>query len=185
MKRGVHTFEVNTVSTQQAKIKSLRKAGIRTSETTFVSCDFTAKDWRIRLQENDMDISVPTLFVWEGVTMYLPRDDVKLTIKNLGKCAPGSCVGFDYVDRTWAMADEIRNIMKRWGEPWLFGMTGDEPQELISDCANEASCRMLILDHVKYIEIIKRYLTKHCDGRPIGFLDDFGGFVLVSMLETN
>lgn len=179
--RGVHTFEVDTSSTQQAKIQSLEKAGIDTGVTKFVSCDFTTEDWFVRLQSNGLDTKLPTLFVWEGVTMYLPRETVKATIEKLGECAPGSCIGFDYLDRTWALTDEIQKIMKRWGEPWLFGMTGNEPEELITECARDARRDMTILDHVKYKEVIRRYLAKHCDGRPIGFLDDFGGLLLVGV----
>jgi O-methyltransferase involved in polyketide biosynthesis len=128
---------------------------------------------------NGCDIKLPTLFVWEGVTMYLPREAVENTIKKLGRCAKGSCIGFDYVDRTWALTGKMEKAMKRWGEPWLFGMTGNEPEELVAECSSESKCDMKILDHLKYEEIISRYLAKHSDGRPIGYLDDFGGFVLV------
>lgn len=177
--RGVYTFEVDTPSTQQAKIKSLNKAGIDPGKTKFVSCDFTSEDWLDRLQVNGFSMKLPSLFVWEGVTMYLPCEAVKTTIEKLGRCAKGSCIGFDYLDSSWALTMEIQQIMKRWGEPWLFGMTGSEPEDLIDECASDAKCEMTILDHLKYVELIKRYLPKHCDGRPIGFLDDFGGFVLV------
>jgi methyltransferase (TIGR00027 family) len=183
VERGVHTFEVDTPSTQRGKLKSLKEAGIDTSSTIFVTCDFTTEDWLTRLQDNGLDETLPTLFIWEGVTMYLPRQAIKMTIEKVGKeCAPGSCIGFDYLDRTWALTDEIQNIMKRWGEPWLFGMTGNEPEELIAECAEKVGCELAILDHLKHKELIRRYLAKHCDGRPIGFLDDFGGFVLVDIV---
>jgi len=177
--RGVQTFEVDTPSTQQAKIKALSNAGINASKTKFVTCDFTSEDWLDRLQMNGFSMKIPTLFVWEGMTMYLPRDAVKTTIEKLGRCAKGSCIGFDYLDRTWALTPDIQKIMKRWGEPWLFGMTGDEPEELIAECASDCKRDETILEHLKYKEVIRRYLAKHCDGRPIGFLDDFGGFILV------
>lgn len=180
VERGVSTFEVDTPSTQRAKMKSLQEARIDTAGTKFVTCDFTTEDWFTRLQDYGLDTKLPTLFIWEGVTMYLPREAVKTTIEKVGQeFAPGSCVGFHYVDRTWTLTDEIQNIMKRWGEPWLFGMTGNEPAELIAECAEKAGCELTILDHLKHEELIRRYLAKHCDGRPIGFLDDFGGFVLV------
>ena len=59
-------------------------------------------------------------------------------------------------------------------------MTGNEPDELIEECADDCKCKMIVLDHLKYKEVIRRYLAKHSDGRPIGFLDDFGGFMLVA-----
>ena len=177
--RDVRTYEQDTSSTQQAKIKCLENAGIEMGKTKFVSCDFTCEDWLDRLQMNGFEMKLPSLFVWEGVTMYLHRDAVKTTIEKLARCPKGSCIGFDYLDRTWALTPQVQKIMERWGEPWLFGMMGKEPEQLVDECAKDAKCDMNILDHLKYQEVIKRYLAKHCDGRPIGFLGDFGGFVLV------
>ena len=177
--RGVSTFEVDTTSTMTAKIHTLSKARIDVGQTKFVSCDFTMEDWLERLKSNGFDVTIPTLFVWEGVTPYLPSEAITTTIENVGLCAKGSCIGFDYLDSSWALTPRLVKYTKRGGEPWLFGMTGNESEELIAECAKGSKCSLTIWDHIKYKEVIERYLPKHCDGRPIGYLDDFGGFLLV------
>ena len=113
--RGVHTYEVDTSSTQRAKLKCLSFAGINTGKTKFVSCDFTTENWLDQLQLNGFSMKLPSLFVWEGVTMYLPREAVKTTIEKLGRCAKGSCIAFDYLDRTWALTNEIQKIYEEVG----------------------------------------------------------------------
>jgi len=179
VERGVQTFEIDTAETQKVKLHYLSKAGIETGSTKFIPCDFMTESWMDKLLSNGFDVERPTCFVWEGVTPYLDRDAVKGTIEKLGICAMGSCIGFDYVDSTWALTPEMVKATKRWGEPWLFGMAGEEPEDFIEECARGAECELTVWDHLKYKEIIKRYIPKHCDGRPIGYLDDFGGFLLV------
>jgi methyltransferase (TIGR00027 family) len=173
--RGVRCYEVDAAGTQAVKMRVLTGGGIDVGATVRVTCDFTTEDWLERLRSCGFDQKLPTCFVWEGVTMYLPRDTVKATMQKVRQCAKGSCIGFDYVDRTWAYLPKVQKWSKIGGEPWLFGMTGEEPEQLI------AECNLTVWDHLKYDVVIERYLPKRADGRPIGYLDDFGGFLLAGI----
>ena len=174
--RGVSTFEVDAPGTQKLKKRVLARAGIDAGPTTFISCDFGKEDWLQRLLDNGFSVNKPSFFVWEGVTPYITKETVKSTLNKIATiCAPGSCIGYDYVDRTWALTPKLAAITKRGGEPWLFGMTGNEPEELAEDCGG-----LEVWDHLHKEEIVQRYLAKHYDGRPVGYLeDDFGGLILL------
>jgi hypothetical protein len=58
----------------------------------------------------------------------------------------------------------------------IFGLAGDEPVELVE------SKGMDVVEHLKHKELVKRYVPTHFDGRPIGWLNDFGGFVLAGII---
>uniref|UniRef100_A0A0G4GD77 S-adenosyl-L-methionine-dependent methyltransferase n=1 Tax=Chromera velia CCMP2878 TaxID=1169474 RepID=A0A0G4GD77_9ALVE len=72
----VKKFEVDAPGTQTRKLEVLTKAGVDTSGVTFVSCNFAEQSWAERLKSAGIDLSIPSCFVWEGVTYYLPKEAV-------------------------------------------------------------------------------------------------------------
>jgi len=170
-------YEVDASGSQAEKLKSLKAAGIDPGRTVFVSCDFQTQDWLKKLHASGFDGALPTLLVWEGVTMYLPEEIVAATLARVVELGEGSCIGFDYFDRTWALSPTLQNKTKSTGEPLIFGLTGHEPEELV------ASRNLFMLDHLKVEELVDRYVAKHCDGRAFGHIGDFGGFVLAGNFE--
>lgn len=181
--RGARSYEVDAPGTQAMKKDILMDAGVDPGSTTFVSCDFEREDWLEKLKCAGFDVALPTFLVWEGVTMYISQETVTATINKVGLLANGSMIGFDYLDRTWALSETLTKLSKRGREPWIFGMTSTEMEQLIEKCnkksANsDSSHQLMVLDHLEHTELARRYLATHYDGRPIGYLADFGGFVL-------
>ena len=72
-KEDIKLYEVDAAGSQfNTKRKVLNKAKVDSSHVTFIPCDFETEDWMDTLQsKSDFDKSLPSLFVWEGVTMYL------------------------------------------------------------------------------------------------------------------
>ena len=62
-------------------------------------------------------------------------------------------------------------------ETWLFGLNDREPEESV------ASEQLNMLDHLRYKELLDRYVPKHYNGRPLGYLGDWGGLVLAGNFE--
>jgi O-methyltransferase involved in polyketide biosynthesis len=92
----VRVFEVDTPRTQEVKREALKKAGIDSSRVTFVPADFEKEDWLARLTAAGFDPGKRTLFLWEGVIIYLEREAVEDTLRKIASTAPGSAVAFDY-----------------------------------------------------------------------------------------
>ena len=152
----------------------LADCGVDASRVRFVSCDFAEESWMARLREEGFDPARATCFIWEGVTMYLTRAQVEWTLRQVTACAPGSVIGFDYLDAAWALAPALVKAMARLGEPWQFGMAPAEAGPLVEGQG------LQVAEHVQHAELAARYLPKHADGRPTGYLDDFGGFLLAT-----
>jgi len=100
-KHGVEFFEVDQAVTQKLKIASVRAAGIDASHVTFVEVDFSQENFLEKLTSSGYDPSKKTLFLWEGVTLYLSEADVRKTLQEIRRnVVPGSVVVADiYGDR--------------------------------------------------------------------------------------
>lgn len=135
--RPENAYEVDTPRTQQVKREALIAAGIDASGVTFVPADFETEDWLARLVATGFDPAQRTLFLWEGVTMYLDRAAVEDTLRKIGSTAPGSVVAFDYFTASalqsrglyWRFA---RATTKATGEPLKFGV--DDLAGLLRSC---------------------------------------------------
>jgi methyltransferase (TIGR00027 family) len=101
LKDGMKVFEVDHPATQQAKRKKLGRilgAGGLPGYLTFVPIDFTRQPLAKRLPEFGYSERLKTLFIWEGVTMYLDASSVEDTLAFVaGHSAPGSAIVFDYM----------------------------------------------------------------------------------------
>lgn len=140
----VRVFEVDSPTTQRVKRETLAAAGIPSDGVTFVAADFEREDWLARLTDAGFDPAARTLFLWEGVTMYLERAAITDTLRKIASTAPGSVVAFDYFT-TEALTS--RSLYWRYGraatkaaaEPLKFGVDSTPPSrerlaELLRSC---------------------------------------------------
>jgi methyltransferase (TIGR00027 family) len=178
----VHFFEVDAPGSQAAKLKALNKAKVATTGIKFVPCNFESQDWMEELVKcGKFDTTKPTFFVWEGVTPYLDRSVVVKTIEMVGQCGEESVIGFDYFSKALLTQSMVQAAAKATSERWKFGLEDAEIDGLVKEC-NTKGNKLHILDHLKAGELIQRYCAKHFDGRSIGFLEDFGGFLLIGSI---
>ena len=137
----VKVFEVDHPATQKVKIKRLeRLLGSLPGHVVYVPVDFSKEKLDGRLLESGYDRNSKTLFIWEGVTMYLSAEAVDETlafvVNNSGE---GSSIIFDYiyqsvVDGTCEMeaARGGREYVARIGEPFTFGIGENAIDEFLS-----------------------------------------------------
>jgi len=123
---GLRTFEVDQEATQRLKRTGLERAGIDASHVTFVSVDFSRDDAFERLAQAGFDPGRKTLFLWEGVTLYLEREYVVRTLQGVRDNAPaGSTLVMDvYAQRFVDFANRPRNrkALELTGEQVSFGL---------------------------------------------------------------
>ena len=89
--------------------------------------------------------------------MYLPEEVVRATLAKVVGLEKGSCIGFDYHNDSLVLDPKHQKNMKRMGEPWLFGLNDGEPEVLVE------SEQLHMLDHLRYKELLDRYVPKHYD----------------------
>jgi methyltransferase (TIGR00027 family) len=135
VRAGVRVFEVDHPATQQVKIARLRALfGSLPDHVTFVPVDFCTDDLAGRLLEEGYDRRRKTLFVWEGVTYYIPAAAVDDTLSFVASSSgPGSSIVFDCFPRavadgtsTLKEARGMHRFLRRHGEPLLFGLDPEE-----------------------------------------------------------
>ncbi len=103
LKEGVKVFEVDHPATQQAKLKRLREILPQAQlpgHVVYVPVDFNRDTLETCLPQCGYSAGLKTLFIWEGVTMYLDTASVDSTLSFVaGHSAPGSAIVFDYMYR--------------------------------------------------------------------------------------
>ena len=132
MPKGIHCFEVDTPKTQETKRQMLKKAGLDTTRITFVPADFMTEDWLEKLVHAGFDPDKPTFFLWEAVTMYLDREAVESTLRQIAGTASGSVGAFDYFNADLIEAKGLfmryaRAVVNAIGEPFRFGIESTPP----------------------------------------------------------
>jgi methyltransferase (TIGR00027 family) len=99
LKKGVKVFEVDHPATQAIKMKKVESIFKKLPKyVTYVSIDFTQETLGDKLQENGFNEGMKTLFIWEGVVMYLNQQAVESTLDFIvHHSGSGSQVIFDYI----------------------------------------------------------------------------------------
>ena len=164
-------YEVDAPGTQASKRALLDKVGLDGNHARYVGCDFTAERWLDCLREAGFDPSLPSCIVWEGVTMYLTREQVEENLRVAAELAPGSVIGFD-VFGPWAQAEWLRKASARSGEPFQFGLPDEEIGAFVDGQG------LSVLNHLGHREVKAPYLPQGPGGRDVGLVGDFGAFVI-------
>lgn len=117
-KSHLQFFELDQLNTQKLKIESLQKAGIDFSHVKFADVNFETEKWYKKLEKAGYNPNLRTIFLWEGVTIYLSESDVRKTLQEIkSNSAPGSILITDiYGTRLTSMGGvKITNEMFRFG----------------------------------------------------------------------
>ncbi len=158
------------MGTQAQKRAQLGKAGLDDSGIRYVSCDFATQDWLAQLIQAGFDPKVPACLVWEGVSMYLPRDVVVDTLAKVKSLAPGSMIGFDCVDQDWVKSPIMQKMTQHVGEAWHFGLKAG------TEAAFVESIGLRCLDNLRRDTLVQRYMPK-----GLAACIDFGAFILAGV----
>jgi methyltransferase (TIGR00027 family) len=80
---SITCFELDQTEVQQHKLESLQSAGISSEHVIFVSVDFTSESMFEKLILAGFDPAKKTLFLWEGVSLYLSEAQVRRTMQDV------------------------------------------------------------------------------------------------------
>jgi methyltransferase (TIGR00027 family) len=169
--RGTRVYELDTPSTQDRKIKSLKAAHISIpDEVLYVPINFMNESLSDVLEKAGFKIQERTLFIWEGVSMYLDEEAVKKTLGFLSHSHTDSLVAFDY---TITLTNE--NMHEYYGatvfiksmeehhasEKLLFSVKPGEIESFLK------GMNFRIIEHLDHKAIAAKYLSDD-DGFSIG-----------------
>jgi methyltransferase (TIGR00027 family) len=167
---GVKTFEVDHPATQEDKLAKVRKIyGTIPGYVIYVPVDFNTQTLEEKLFESGYDPVRKTLFIWQGVTMYLNRNAVDSTLDFVVQHAgPGSAIVFDYLYRSLLdgiqKQNEIDN-MRRYRFMTGEGLTFGIPQGMISSFLEERG--FAEVKDVNAKDLKTAYCTRKNAGRAV------------------
>jgi len=180
---GTKIFELDIQTTQRPKMEILnRKEVALPEELVFVPIDFNRQSLSEVLPAAGYQGNQRSLFLWEGVTMYLTSDAVDSTltfIRDSG--AEGSMVVFDYIyasvlrrENRYYGEKEIFERVSKAGEGWTFGIEEGEIEEFLSERG------FRVIAHHAPADLEKAYLTAD-DGAFFGRINGTHCIVIASL----
>jgi methyltransferase (TIGR00027 family) len=172
--RGTTIFDLDIHATQRYKREVLaRKKVALPAEIVFAPIDFNKQHLADVLTEAGYREGQQTLFLWEGVTMYLEAAAVDGTLAFIrGSAAEGSIVVFDYVrasvlryENTLYGEPQIRGTVARAQEGWIFGIEDGAIEGFLAEHGFRR------LSHYMPADLEAAYLTAK-DGTKFGRINE-------------
>lgn len=173
--RGLRVFEVDHPASQATKRSRLRRLSVeQSSNVSFVPLDFTRDDLPGEMARAGHDERAATLFIWSGVSPYLPEEAVRATLSWVGAhTSPRTSIVFD---AAWASAlrsdtdlygaRELARAVASVGEPLRWGIPDGEVAETLERFGLHTE------DIIGDDDAMVAYLTRTDGlalGRPYGF----------------
>ncbi len=159
---GTKVIELDVATTQEPKIDIFRKKKvIIPPELVFAPINFDREDILEVLQKAGYQDGQKSLFLWEGVSMYLTAQAVDGTLAFIrNHSAPGSRVVFDYLyasvlrqENRFYGEEGIYKIVSKAGEAWTFGLEEGEIESFLE------ARGFVVVSHHTPAELEKLYLT--------------------------
>lgn len=140
-KPEVRWFELDHPDTQRDKVARLERLGIDASRITFVAADFSVDDAGQALARAGLDPQRPSLFLCEGLAIYLERHVLESLLRSLRRvAASGSRLAISLSMVTNSTAEAVRRAAFRtavaaMGEPARTVLTPEEVDALLAATA--------------------------------------------------
>jgi methyltransferase (TIGR00027 family) len=179
-------FELDVPATQMHKRALLAEAGVAApAALTFVPIDFNRESLPEKLAEAGYAADKKTLFIWEGVSYYLPAETVDEVLHFIRESsAAGSILCLDYM--LTPGEDEASRFGATQSREAMRAMYTEEP--LFFDLAPEAvdsffaARGFTVVEHLSTAALEARYLTLP-DGTLAGQTLDLFGLVQAVVRE--
>lgn len=137
----VEVYEIDTSHTLESKVLQFKKRKIAVpGNTNYLNIDFNKETLKTRLEKSKFDGSKKTLFILEGLTMYLSSEAIDETFQFIDEfSAPGSLIVFDYVHASVLRHEQkyfgekaIYKRVKKDHETWTFGIDKEKIDQFLT-----------------------------------------------------
>jgi methyltransferase (TIGR00027 family) len=140
---GVRFFELDHPATQADKRRLLDELGAETADVAFATADFTVDDIEAALRSAGHDAAAPTLFVVEGLLIYLDIDVIERLLRALrARSTPDSRLAVSisrnqspaFSARVAAVGEAVRSTFDETGARELLhrcGWQGDTARAVV------------------------------------------------------
>jgi methyltransferase (TIGR00027 family) len=137
-------IEIDYGATQEYKVRRVDETlGGAPANLVYAPIDFTRENLGEVLRRAGFQPDRRTYYVCEGVSMYVPEDGMKDTLRTIAAAsAPGSTLLLEYINRGGLdllrkyPSGMIKNAFA-WGEPFVFGVPDGQDREFFRDVGLE------------------------------------------------
>ena len=135
-KPGVRWFEVDHPATQRDKLERLERLGIAAPHVRFIEADFTRDPVAGRLRAAGLETGRPSLFLLEGVAIYLEQAVLETVLEQFRQvAAPGSRLAISV--SLWLASDDgararFQAAVAALGEPVRSTFDAGEAERLLA-----------------------------------------------------
>lgn len=145
--KSIPVIEIDHPNTSNFKIQIYKNSlGELPENVQFLQIDFNQQNLDQLAVQNDINFSLPTAVIWEGVTNYLSADAVKSTFEFISKFAKNSIVIFTYIHKeilenpkSFLGGEKLLKDLNELEEQWTFGFLPNE----LSDYLNQFDIRLI------------------------------------------
>jgi len=162
---GVTYFEIDDPATLALKRRCYERARLNIN-VTFIPGNYVTDGLVAMLARNGFDFDLPTYFIWEGNTMYLPLAAVKHTLAEIRRAVTRFRLSCDYmseavISKTTGDAGVTRLVenFEAMAAPWLSGIRD------IESLACELN--MTVIDNFTTAALHERYWPGRAATSPI------------------
>lgn len=163
-------FELDVPTTQDAKIRQYQKRGLSVPQNVaFLPIDFDKESLPEKMEEAGFGRNRKSLFILEGLLMYLQPESVDKTFRTIQDFAgTGSEIVFDYIYASVLRHEDIyygerglADSVAKASEQWHFGIETGEIEGFL------ATYDLKLLDHKDAQELEEMYF-KDASGKIAG-----------------
>jgi len=167
---NTRVFELDVPVTQQAKIIQYQKRHLAVPPSlTFIAIDFDKESLPMKLNETGFCKHRQSLFILEGLMMYLQPESVEATFQTIRDYAgKGSWVVFDYIyasvlrkEGNYYGETGILQTVSGAGEQWHFGIEKGQIEQFLAKYA------MQLINHKDAKDLEQAYFSDS-NGKIIG-----------------
>lgn len=163
--RDLAVFEIDHPASQAMKRERLATCGATIpTNVHFVAADLSRESLGAALARSGFSRTVPAVFSWLGVTIYLSREANLATLRAIATAsARGSEIVFNYIDQRAfeiqsARLQKMRDSVAALGEPWVSGF---DPLALASELHRLG---LELVEDLGAAELRQRYCSERTDG---------------------
>jgi len=134
------TFELDHPATQSYKRARAAKLVPKAQEVRYAALDFERASLETVLAGAGHARGVPSVFVWEGVTVYLTREAAGEALRAMAACsAPSSTLVLTYIapHAPTPMLRLVHALVRRAGEPHITRYAPAEMRQLVESAGFE------------------------------------------------
>jgi methyltransferase (TIGR00027 family) len=127
--QNISVIEIDHPDTSKFKIKKLKTSLKQLpTNTQYLQLDFNKQTLADFAVEQNLNFSIPTTIIWEGVTSYLPQEAIDATFEFVKKFTSNSYIIFTYLHKlvldnpqSFKGTEKLLKILKESEEKWISG----------------------------------------------------------------